>query len=69
VTWVMNRMGWMGAAFAVVACLIWWYRRSNSPSSGGGASSQAVEESASLKTDPIADAVTVDRMKLGRITI
>ena len=69
VTWVMNRMGWMGAAVAVVACLIWWYRRSNSPSSGSGASSQEVEEPTLRTTDPIADAVTVDRLKLGRVAI
>ncbi|MSQ43639.1 MAG: DedA family protein [Chloroflexi bacterium] len=69
VTWVMNRMGWMGAAFAAFACLVWWYRRRNSAGSDGGASLEEVVDSSPIKAVPIADAVTVDRMKLGRTTI
>ncbi len=69
VTWVLNRMGWTGAAVAVFVLLVWWYRRRNSQRSGGGTSTEQVVETTSLKTDPIADTVIVDRMKLGEITI
>lgn len=69
VTWVMNRVGWIGAAVAVIVCLVWWYRRRNSAGSGSGAVSEEAVDSTPLNSDPLADAVTVDRMKLGRITI
>ncbi|MCX5986197.1 MAG: DedA family protein [Chloroflexi bacterium] len=69
VTWVMNRMGWMGAAVAVIACLVWWYRRRNSADSGGGAVSREAVGSTPPKPDPLVDVVTVDRMKLGRTSI